>query len=70
MYVSTESFAFALKTSMPMSSISLFSVMPSCFIASSSAGRPCVSQPKTRSTFLPSIVWKRGNTSLAYPVSR
>ncbi len=53
-----------------IASISSFSVMPSCFIASSSAGRPCVSHPKTRSTFLPRIVWKRGKTSFAYPVRR
>ena len=57
--------AFALKAAMPIASISLFSVMPSCRIASSSAGRPCVSQPKRRCTCLPRMVWKRGKRSFA-----
>jgi hypothetical protein len=41
-----------------MASISALSVMPSCFMASSSAGRPWVSQPKRRSTRRPCSEWK------------
>ena len=40
---------------MPMASIWVLSVMPSCFMASSSAGRPWVSQPKRRSTLLAAL---------------
>ena len=57
-------FAASLNFSIPMSRMSSLVLRPSWRIASSSAGRPCVSQPKTRSTRFPRIVMYRGTRSL------
>ncbi|CPU67228.1 Uncharacterised protein [Mycobacteroides abscessus] len=65
MYLSTDARHASLNRSIPSSRISSLVLIPSWSIASSSAGRPCVSQPKRRSTCLPRIVWYRGTTSFA-----
>ena len=56
-YFKMLSLHFLLKTAMPIWSIWALQVRPSSLSASSSAGRPCVSQLNTLSTRFPRMVW-------------
>ena len=69
LYFQTDSLHCLINGSIPYSSICSFPFNPRSFSTSSSTGRPCVSHPALRGTYLPFIVWNLGIISFIVRVS-